>query len=292
MTCVAVIGTGRMGSAMVRKLREADITVDIWNRTPSTAQTLAEETGARAHETVERAVDSADIVLSTLASGESTQELLLSPSVMRAMPEHSIVCDMGTSGVETAHLMARSYGDRFVDSPVSGSVPAVLGGTLLVMASGSRDSVATVETVMRAFAKKVVYLGVVGNGQTMKLALNLIVHTLNSAIAEGLALAAEAGIALDDAYEVLRDSSVSSPYVLYKEHAFLSGSGPVAMALDLVAKDLGLISQLAHQSGLTLPVAEAVGSEVESARTAGFGAADMADLLPFVRGQGVPARPK
>lgn len=291
MTRVAVVGTGRMGSAMVRKLRDSGIEVNIWNRSADRANALAHETGAVAHDNVSATVESASVVLSTLASGAITEQVFLDDSVRGSLDPAAILCDMGTSGVSTAERLAERYGDRFVDSPVSGSVPAVMGGTLLVLGSGSPEAVESASEAMVAFSKRVAYLGPAGRGQIMKLALNLIVHTLNSAIAEGLALASESGIDLERAYEVLRDSSVAAPYVHYKESAFTSNADPVAMAVDLVAKDINLISQLASSCNLDLRVLRAVGEEVEAAREAGFGGSDMADLLPFVRGQSAPTRP-
>lgn len=291
MTRVAVVGAGRMGSAMVRKLRDSGVEVDIWNRSSDRANALAHETGAVAHAKVSTAVESASVIMSTLASGAITEEVFLADSVQQSVHPTAILCDMGTSGVATAARLAETYGDRFVDSPVSGSVPAVMGGTLLVLGSGSQDAVDVAAEPMSSFAKKVAYLGPAGHGQMMKLALNLIVHTLNSAIAEGLALAVESGIDVESAYQVLCDSSVAAPYVLYKQGAFTSAADPVAMAVDLVAKDVSLISQLANECGLDLRVLRAVGEEVDAARQAGFGAADMADLLPFVRGRSAPTRP-
>lgn len=292
MTQVAVLGIGRMGGAMARMLAQAGHSVELWNRSPDVAQTLAADIGATAHSRAADAVSGADLVLSVLASGPVTQEVLGALNVGGALGERTIVCDMGTSGVATADYLSELLGDRFVDSPVSGSVPAVLGSTLLVMASGSQASVDLARPTLVAFAKEVIYLGGAGSGQTMKLALNLIVHTLNSAIAEGIGLAAEAGIDPAVAYNVLRNSSVSSPYAAYKEAAFLTSDVPVAMSLDLVAKDLTLIADLARAQGLALVTLDGVRREVDAARESGFGPSDMADLLAFVRGREAPTRPK
>ena len=102
---------------------------------------------------------------------------------------------------------------RFVDAPVSGSVPAVEAGTLLVMAGGEPDAVDAARPVLGAFARKVLHVGPAGAGQTMKLAVNLVVHDLNAAVAEALRLARSAGIAAADAYDVFQESVVAAPYV-------------------------------------------------------------------------------
>ena len=91
----------------------------------------------------------------------------------------------------------------------------------------------------------------------MKLAVNTVIFGLNQALAEGLVLAEAAGVAREMAYDVLAASAAGAPYVGYKRAAFLDPAGtPVAFALDLAAKDLGLIADLAGSVGVRTPQAE------------------------------------
>ena len=84
----------------------------------------------------------------------------------------------------------------------------------------------------------------------MKLAVNTVIFGLNQALAEGLVLAEAAGIDRTAAYDVLAASAVGAPYVGYKRAAFLEPEAtPVAFALDLAAKDLRLIDELADERG-------------------------------------------
>ena len=83
----------------------------------------------------------------------------------------------------------------------------------------------------------------------MKLAVNAVIFGLNEALAEGLVLAEAAGIDRARAYDVLAASAVGAPYVGYKRAAFLEPDAtPVAFALELAAKDLRLIAELADAS--------------------------------------------
>jgi len=138
-----------------------------------------------------------------------------------------------------------------------------------------------VTPVMEAFAAKVVRVGEAGQGQAMKLAVNLVVHDLNAALAECLVLAEGAGIDLATAYDVLEGSAVAAPFVRYKRAAFLEADQPVAMSLGLVAKDFRLIADLAAAQGRSLPVSEAARRAVEEAVEDGNGARDMAHLRAY-----------
>ncbi len=298
MADVAVLGTGRMGSAMAQRVAGAGHRVTVWNRTEATARVLAESmpsTTIAVARTPAGAVKNQDVILSVLADGDATRAVLLDPAVLASLTPGAVVCDLGTSGAAAAAELAtglRGARVRFVDAPVSGSVLAVEAGTLLVMAGGAPDAVDAARTVLGAFARKIVRVGPAGAGQTMKLAVNLIVHDLNAAVSEALLMVKTAGIAAEDAYDVFEDSVIAAPFVLYKRAAFLDPQTGVAMSLDLVHKDLRLITGLADELGVSIPVTDAAAESVAAARSAGYGPDDMASLTRFLaeRRSSRPAR--
>ena len=287
MAEIALLGTGRMGSAMATRLADAGHRVRVWNRTLTSAKELVESRADGAlvlARSASEAVTGAVAVMTTLADGDVTAAVVLDETVTAAMPPGCLVIDLGTSGVAAATALGHalhSSGLRFVDAPVSGSVPAVTTGTLLVMASGAPEDVAEATPFLHAFAGEVVWVGDIGAGQAMKLAVNLVVHDLNAALAEALDLAARSGIERADAYDVLEKSVVGAPFVRYKRPAFLDAATPTAMSLALVAKDLGLITEQGRRLGARLPVTEQTRIQVEEAVDAGWGERDMADLSRF-----------
>ena len=288
MAAVALLGAGRMGSAMVRRLVVEGHRVAVWNRSASSVAVLASELadhGMTVAESPAAAVAEAEVVLATLADGTVTQAVLLDPVLLAALPAGAVVCDLATSGVVAAREIAARYGDAgraFVDAPVSGSVASVEAGELLVMASGAPDAVDRARPVLAALARRIVHIGEAGAGQAMKLAVNLVVHDLNAAVSEGLLLAARAGVPPDVAYGVFEESVISAPYVRYKRSAFLDPAAPVAMALDLVRKDLRLVAELAHHVGAPISATEAVTAQVAAACEAGWGARDMASITRYL----------
>jgi 3-hydroxyisobutyrate dehydrogenase len=278
-----------MGAAMCRRLVGAGHRVRLWNRTGERAEAVREQVGAGLDVAVSpaAAVGDAAVVLSMLADGAATRGVLLDPHVLEALSADAVVCDLGTSGVEAARDLARAYaasGLRFVDAPVSGSVATVAAGQLLVMASGAAADVDAATSVLSAFSARVIRVGDAGQGQAMKLAVNLVVHDLNSALSESLVLAEGAGIDPATAYDVLENSAVGAPFVRYKRAAFLEADQPVAMSLDLVAKDFRLIAELASGQGREVPVSAAAHRVVDAAVAAGHGAGDMAHLRSYLAG--------
>jgi 3-hydroxyisobutyrate dehydrogenase-like beta-hydroxyacid dehydrogenase len=275
-----------MGAAMAKRLAAGGHNVVVWNRTRAAADAVGD--AARVAGTPSDAVKGAEFVIAMLSSGEVTESVLLAEDVVAALRDEAIVCDMGTSGVATAHALHDALdaaGHAFVDAPVSGSVPTVEAGQLLVMAGGSAESVAAVTPVWTAFAKQVIHLGGTGTGQAMKLAVNLVVYDLNSAISEALVLATRAGIASGTAYDVFQNSVVAAPFVNYKRDAFLTDDAPVAMSLELVAKDLRLITALADSVQAAVPGTRAVHAAVDAACQAGHNGEDLAALFRYLAGE-------
>ena len=293
MAEVAVLGTGRMGAAMARRVALAGHGLTVWNRTAAAAQAVVDALppgAATVAATPADAVRGRQVVLSVLAAGDVTRAVLLDSQVLAALGPDCVVCDLATSGVQTAHALASGLEDAgalFIDAPVSGSVPAVEAGTLLVMASGDPKAIDAARGVLGSFARRVLSVGPVGAGQAMKLVVNLVVHDLNAAVSEALQLAESAGITREDAYEVLAESVVGAPFVLYKRAAFLDPATPVAMSLDLVLKDLGLICELADELHVPNPVTKATLGVVAVACDSGHGSLDMAALSRFRAADGL-----
>jgi 3-hydroxyisobutyrate dehydrogenase-like beta-hydroxyacid dehydrogenase len=118
----------------------------------------------------------------------------------------------------------------------------------------------------------------------MKLAVNTVIFGLNQAVAEALVLAERAGIRSELAYDVITASAAGAPYVGYKRAAFLDPEGtPTSFALELAAKDLGLIADLAASVGLRLPQAAIDHQVIQATIAAGRGDSDLATVAEHVR---------
>lgn len=289
MKSVAILGVGKMGSAMAKELATAGYQVTLWNRNQPVADKLASEINlptVTVSVTPKSALENVDIALCLFTNGIVTQSVLLDDTqVLEGLRSNLIIVDMGTSGVESAKALASALASKkiaFIDAPVSGSVATIAAHQLLVMASGDKAVIEQATPVFSVFAKKTAYLGQAGAGQAMKLAVNLIVHTLNAAVSEGLALATASGIDAAAAYDVLEDSVVAAPFVKYKRAAFLDPELPVAMRIDTVLKDLSLILGLGHTTGVQLTATEGVAELFALAQAAGYESKDMSALLSYL----------
>lgn len=279
-----------MGSAIAKELVTAGFSVTLWNRSQAVANNLASEIDSptlTVSLTPKSALANVDFAICFFTNGTITQSVLLDDEkVLEGVKNNLIIVDMGTSGVESAQALANALALKkiaFIDAPVSGSVATIAAHQLLVMASGDEAVIQRATPVFSVFAKKTAYLGEASAGQAMKLAVNLIVHTLNAAVSEGLALATASGIEASAAYDVFEESVVAAPFVKYKRPAFLEPNNPVAMRIDTVLKDLTLILEFGRSLGLPLTSTEGVNGLYLQAKESGFEAQDMAALYRYIR---------
>jgi 3-hydroxyisobutyrate dehydrogenase and related beta-hydroxyacid dehydrogenases len=257
---VAVLGTGRMGSAMAKRLASQGFVVVVYNRTPGPAVALAERINATVAATASEAASRADVVISMVADDAAVRALYLGPDgAIAGLRPGSVAVDMSTVLPDTIRSIApdvRARGAGLLDAPVSGSVGSTLAGGLTIMVGGEVADLERARTVLEHLALHVFHLGGLGTGAAMKLAVNTVIFGLNGAVAEGLVLAERSGIDRALAYEVLAASAAGAPFVGYKRAAFVDPDvTPVAFSLALADKDLRLIRQLADASGAAMPQA-------------------------------------
>jgi 3-hydroxyisobutyrate dehydrogenase/2-hydroxy-3-oxopropionate reductase len=285
---VAVVGTGRMGGAMVGRLRQAGHHVTVYNRTRPRAAAVAEATGAELAGTAAEAVALADVVLVSLADDAALLDAYRADDgVVAGVRPGTVVLDTSTVHPNTVRELAplvEARGGVLLDAPVSGSVPVVERGELTIMVGGDAAALERVRPVLDALAAKVFHLGALGGGATMKLAVNAVVHGLNQALSEALVLAERAGVDRARAYEVFAASAVAAPFVHYKRAAFEHpDTAPVAFALDLVAKDLALIDALSESVDARMPQLATNRRVVAEALAAGLGERDLSALAELLR---------
>jgi 3-hydroxyisobutyrate dehydrogenase-like beta-hydroxyacid dehydrogenase len=286
---VAVVGTGRMGAAMVGRIRAGGFPVVVHNRTREKAEAVAAAHGAEVADTARDAARGADLVLVSVPDDAAARAAYRGEGgLIAGLAAGTIVTDTSTLGPATVRELADEVAEaqaNLLDTPVSGSVATVEAGGLTVMVGGDGNALERARPVLDTMAARIVHLGAVGAGAAMKLAVNGILHGLNVALSEGLVLAERAGIDREVAYDVIAGSAAGAPFVAYKRASFLDPERtPVAFALDLVAKDLELAATLATEVGTAVPQLDANREVVSDAIAAGFGDADLSAIAAYLRG--------
>jgi 3-hydroxyisobutyrate dehydrogenase-like beta-hydroxyacid dehydrogenase len=274
-----------MGGAMAGTLRRNGFDVVVWNRDRAKCDAVASVSGASVAESAAVAAAAADVMLTSLADDAAVETVYA--EAKEGIHGGQVVLEMSTIAPQTVRAIepaVRERGGSLLDAPVSGSVPVVERGELLIMVGGDADALDRARPVLESLSSKIVHVGELGAGAATKLAVNALVHGLAVALSESLVLAEKAGVDRSTAYEVFASGAAGAPFVQYKRAAFeRPDETPVAFTLDLVSKDLDLILELADRVAAPMAQAQTNRREVRDALVAGMSGRDMSALAEYLR---------
>lgn len=252
MTTIAVLGTGRMGGAMARRLATAGSDVTVWDRTSERAHALKV---GRVAATPAEAVRAADVVISSLTNADAVREVYLGPEgAFDAASKKTLFIEMSTAGPESIEKLsgeARSRGLRLLEAPVLGSVPAVESGTLAVLVGGSEEALADARPVLERLGE-IHYVGGFGSAARLKLVANTMLGITSAAAAELLAAGTAAGL---DREQVFWALVRFAPALKAREAGFMRDRHEPAMfAVHDLVKDLELALDLYRRASAATPL--------------------------------------
>lgn len=259
-TKVGLIGLGLMGKPMGMNLLKAGFPLTVWNRTASRADELV-AAGAKLLPSPRDLTANSELVISIVSDPPALEEVLWGQNgAMPGFQRGSIYIDSSTVSPTLARKVAKACeekGVRFLDAPVTGGDWGAKTGELVFMVGGGAATLTEAEPVLRVLGKKWFHLGPNGAGQTIKLAMNLILALEVDALAEALALVTAAGLQGEKLVEVMQSSMARSGVLDIKSQNLLKGDYTPSFPLRLMHKDMRLALELAQQIHVELPATEA-----------------------------------
>jgi 3-hydroxyisobutyrate dehydrogenase len=257
---VGLIGLGLMGHPMGANLLKAGHELTVWNRTASRGDDLVAQ-GAKRAATPREVAAASEVILTIVSDPPALESVLWGESgVFSGLRRGSVMIESSTvsPGLEKrAAAAAAALGAEFLEAPVTGGTWGAEKGELVFMVGGEASTLKRVEPVLGAMGKKWFHLGPVGAGQTVKLAMNLLLDVQVEAFAEALALVTRAGVPGQSLFEVMQSSMGRSGVLDLKGANMLKGEYKPSFPLRLMHKDLGLALDLANQLGVPLPAGAA-----------------------------------
>jgi len=248
---IAVLGLGRMGSAVAARLSESGYDLVLWNRTRARAEARALGPVA---DTPAAAARGADAVLSSLTDAAAVRDVYEGPDGAREGASGQPFVEMSTTGRDVLRELAqalRERGSPLVEAPVLGTVTAVRAGRLMVLAGGRPDDVARVTPILQVLGE-VRHTGDLGTAADLKLVANCMLGVVSVAGAELLAGAERAGLDRHLAFSVLISLA---PGLETRRAGYLDGRHrPALFAVRDLLKDLDLGLGRLHQAGASTPL--------------------------------------
>jgi 3-hydroxyisobutyrate dehydrogenase-like beta-hydroxyacid dehydrogenase len=217
MTKVAFIGLGRMGHGMAGRYIDAGFTVAVWNRSKAKAEDLIGR-GARWATSPEDAAIDADAVVTMVADDEASREVWLTKDGAAAtMKAGTLAIECSTVSYQHVLEMARvlhARGIVYIDSPVAGLPDAAASGRLTLLVGADAADLERARPYLLPLSQTIRHFGAVGSGTVYKLINNLMGAIQIAGIAEGLAIAEQAGLDMKLVLEAVETGVAASPQVI------------------------------------------------------------------------------
>ncbi|HKV29185.1 MAG TPA: NAD(P)-dependent oxidoreductase [Candidatus Acidoferrales bacterium] len=281
---VGLIGLGLMGLPMGRNLLKAGFALTVWNRTRSKAEKLEQE-GAKAANSPQDVAADSDVTFTIVSDPPALEQVLWGESgALLGLRKGSVLIDSSTVSPALARRISHACAERgadFLDAPVTGGTWGAEKGELIFMVGGKREVLDRVEPVLQSVGKRFFLLGPNGSGQTVKLAMNLILALEVQALAEGLELVTRAGVAGERLIEVLQSSMGRAPVLDVKAPVILKRDFTPSFPLRLMLKDVGLAMELAKENGIRLPAGAAAHEAYSAVKAAAKTDVDYAAIADY-----------
>lgn len=287
---IGLIGLGLMGRPMGLNLLKAGYSLKVWNRTASRAESLV-AAGAVLAQSPQEVAAASDVLITIVSDPPALEGVLWGGSgssqnsgALAALRPGSIYIDSSTVSPVLARKIAGACKERhvaFLDAPVTGGTWGAEKGELVFMVGGDGQVLKDAEPLFKVMGKRWFHLGPNGAGQTIKLAMNLILALQVDALAEALALVEAAGLEGEKLVEVMQSSMARAAVLDVKAPLLLRREYPPSFPLRLMQKDVGLALDLAKETGVTLPAAAAAYSTYSAVKAAAKEDLDYAAVMKF-----------
>ena len=217
MAKVAFIGLGRMGHGMAGRYLDAGFTVAVWNCSKAKAEDLIGR-GARWAASPADAADGADAVVTMLSDDEASRTVWLGKDgAATKMKAGTLAIECSTVSYQHALDLAgelRGRGFVYVDSPVTGLPDAAAAGKLTLLVGAEPADLEKSRPFLAPLSATIRHFGAVGTGTVYKLINNLMGAIQIAGIAEGLAIAEQAGLDMKLVLEAVETGVAASPQVI------------------------------------------------------------------------------
>ncbi|WP_404332921.1 NAD(P)-dependent oxidoreductase [Mesobacillus maritimus] len=251
---IGFIGTGVMGSRMVKRLLNQGNNVYVYTRTKEKARPL-QEVGAGYLESIPELARECDVICTCLSMPADVIEVYSGSKGILEHARHGTICvDFTTVGPETSKLIFEQTtkgGISYLDAPVSGGPEGVENGTLTIMVGGEEHVFERVLPILKVIGGTIEFLGPAGSGSIAKLINQYLVAVHSLAASEAMVAGAAYGLDSEQLLNLLKVSYGDSKILRrHMEEYVLDRQFEPGGAVKYVHKDVRLANQLFEEAGM------------------------------------------
>ena len=255
MSDIGFIGLGIMGKPMAANLIKGGHTLHLQSRSGVPAELTA--AGGRACDSAKAVAQKADIVILMLPDTPDVERVLFGANgLAEGLRPGKLVIDMSSiAPLSTKDFAGRinALGCDYLDAPVSGGEVGAKNAALTIMVGGPQAAFERAKPVFELMGKNITLVGGNGDGQTCKVANQIIVALNIEAVAEALLFAAKAGADPAKVRQALLGGFAASRVLEVHGERMIKRTFDPGFRIELHQKDLGLALAGARALGLSLP---------------------------------------
>src|SRR6185437_1057843 len=283
---IGLVGLGRMGTAMSRRLREQGFDVAGWDASAERNKVLADD-GLHVAANPAAVAAAADVIISIITEDHGVRRIFSgADGFLSGNVKGKLFIEMSTLQPMTGRALApevEGSGARLIDSPVLGTIPQVRDGKLFALVGGRSEDLDRARPVLEKLTRRIAHMGPNGSGYAMKLAVNLGLGAYIQALSESLALGSKEGLTLDQMLDVLQEAPYASGWMKSKI-GVMKGEKP-EMTLDIRTLRKDIMSAVATGAlrGVPMPLTAATLTSLSAAVANGYGSGDLGEMPKFLR---------
>lgn len=280
---IAFVGTGRMGGNMARRLKDCGYPISaLYDAHALLARELAAEIAARACATLAEVTAVADIIFTVVTDDAAQLQVFAETgdSLLKGATGKTFInCATLTPKVHLeVERRAQLAGAVTLEGCMASSIPQARNGTLYLMCGGKRTTFDAVRPILEKLSTALRYIGPTGSAAQVKALVNMVMNINTAGLAEGLGLGQALGLDLDMLREVFSQTGANSQVLKTDGEDMQNRAHDCFFSAAHAAKDSGIAHQLARDTGLPLPLAQATKEQFERMIALGLGGLDKSGI--------------
>lgn len=259
---IGVVGVGRMGSNMARRLKEKGFSVSVvYDARADAAQALAKELGAEAAEKLIRVCDLADVIITVVTDDAAMKKIFSARGdslLQNADGKLFINCATVSPQIHVdVEKLAEQKGAKSLEACMASSITQARQGTLYLMCGGKKETFDYAKPVLEVLSQSLRYVGKAGDAAKVKALVNMVMNINTAGLAEGLGLGSALGLDLTMLREVFSQTGANSRVLETDGEDMQNRAHDCYFSSAHAAKDSGIALTLGNELGLDLPLAKA-----------------------------------
>ncbi|MPZ42359.1 MAG: 2-hydroxy-3-oxopropionate reductase [Betaproteobacteria bacterium] len=255
MSSIGFIGLGIMGKPMALNLIKGGHTLYLNSRSGVASELTA--AGGKACDSPKAVAQQSDVIILMVPDTPDVEKVLFGPNgVSEGLSKGKLVVDMSSiSPLATKDFARRinALGCDYLDAPVSGGEVGAKNAALTIMVGGPQAAFDRAKPIFEQLGKNITLVGGNGDGQTCKVANQIIVALNIEAAAEALLFAAKAGADPAKVRQALMGGFAASRVLEVHGERMIKRTFDPGFRIELHQKDLGLALSGARALGMSLP---------------------------------------